>query len=78
MFVVFRLASYLLGEFGHLIIDDVSGRQQFTSLRRHLHLVENDTKAILLTALVKLSNTQEDVEQEVCKKFRSKKGGRFA
>eukprot|EP01071_Lankesteria_metandrocarpae_P009103 Lankesteria_metandrocarpae@DN5135_c1_g1_i1.p1 len=60
-----RLAAYLIGEFGHQIVEEVSGRRQFHAVVRHWPLCGNETRAMLVLAFAKLHNSHEDVQNEI-------------
>lgn len=63
--LVRRLGAYLVGEFGHLISDEASGKQQLQVLHRHFGRVSSSTKALLLLAYAKLLSAHEELTNQV-------------
>ena len=53
-----KVGGYVLGEFGYLIGEEegTSGVEQFEVLQQHIAAVSPPTRALLLTALVKMTN----------------------
>jgi len=71
-----RLGSYLIGEFGHLLPQNVGPRAKFEALQRHFPRASNETKGLLLLSCVKLLNASpEALKQDVVGFLREIKDG---
>lgn len=67
-----KVAAYILGEFGHQIKDkNVTGPKLFDVLRAKFATGERDTKALILTAYIKMANTYPELEEPVNAVFRA-------
>mmetsp|Transcript_24803 Transcript_24803/g.53938 ORF Transcript_24803/g.53938 Transcript_24803/m.53938 type:complete len:1010 (+) Transcript_24803:366-3395(+) len=55
-----RLGAYLIGEFGHLLPQNISPRAKFDSVHRHFARGSTQTKAIIMLACSKLLNANPD------------------
>lgn len=59
-----KVAAYILGEFGHQIQDkQVTGPKLFDCLRCKFPTSEPDTKALILSAYIKMSNTYPELKE---------------
>lgn len=66
-----KVAGYILGEFGHLL-ENVSGKEQFNALHKHFQTATVETKALLLSTYMKLTNLYpEELLQDVVAVFKS-------
>nr|XP_042897115.1 AP-2 complex subunit alpha-2-like [Parasteatoda tepidariorum] len=67
-----KVAGYILGEFGNLIVDDPScdSQAQFACLQKHFGAVSLETKAFLLTTYMKFINMFPDLKEDVRNLFK--------
>jgi len=55
-----KLGSYLIGEFGHMLPQNVPPKAKFDCMYRHFSRVSSQTRAIILLASAKLLNSNPD------------------
>mmetsp|Transcript_56919 Transcript_56919/g.144354 ORF Transcript_56919/g.144354 Transcript_56919/m.144354 type:complete len:1007 (+) Transcript_56919:172-3192(+) len=61
-----KLGSYLIGEFGHMLPQNIPPKAKFDCIFRHYSRVSSQTKAIILLASAKLLNANPDtLKQDV-------------
>mmetsp|Transcript_39540 Transcript_39540/g.62810 ORF Transcript_39540/g.62810 Transcript_39540/m.62810 type:complete len:980 (+) Transcript_39540:99-3038(+) len=55
-----KLGAWLIGEFGHLLPENIGPRSKFESLIRHYQQVGTETKTIIVFAIAKLLNASPE------------------
>lgn len=62
-----KLGAYLIGEFGHLLPESINPRTKLEVLQRHYQNTQlsSQAKGLLLVAIVKLLNANEELKQAV-------------
>ena len=69
---IIKLAGFILGEFSHLLLENVSGKQQFDILSKNFYQVSDETKLYLLSTFMKFVNLYPDqLSHDAVKIFKS-------
>ncbi|KAF2863916.1 Adaptor protein complex AP-2 alpha subunit [Piedraia hortae CBS 480.64] len=68
-----KIGSYILGEFGHLIVDNrnCSPIEQFMALQNKFNGVSPSTRAMILSAFVKFVNLFPEIKPQLLRAFRT-------
>ncbi|EPZ33551.1 Adaptin/AP-1 alpha/gamma subunit-like protein, partial [Rozella allomycis CSF55] len=66
-----KVAGYLLGEFGHLIVDEPGAApyDQFTALHSKFHTASMSTRCLLLNTYIKLVNLFPEIKEPIVNVF---------
>lgn len=60
-----KLCAYMIGEFGHQLPNNVTGKAKYEALTKHYQRGSSQVKAIIILALAKMLNANDDMKREV-------------